>query len=345
MSRQPPARILHVICDLAGGGAERLVLDLCRSGGGAFAHHVAPLHDTGVLRRAFVDAGVPIHDLGRTRGRPGLRAALRLARLCRGFDVVHTHLWAGDTWGRLAAGLAGHPCVVTTEHNTRPEDPWRERLSVALHPVSRVVVAVSPDAAEVAVRAGVPAAKVLVIDNGVDLSRFSAVPRDRPVRRVLGIGRLTRQKGFDIAAAAVAQVDGLELGLAGAGEEAFPLRQAGADLLGWRDDVQPLLADADIAVVPSRWEGFGLVAAEALATGIPVVASDIPALRRVVGDAGLLVPPEDVDALAAALRALRDDASLRTRLATAGPPQAARFSLEACVARYEALYDGLLTVR
>lgn len=335
--------MLHVICDLAGGGAERMVLSLAGHARDS-RHSVAPVHPTGSLRPAFQDAGVPVIDLDRQRGRPGVRAALRLARIARDYDIVQTHLWAGDTWGRLGAGLARHPAVISTEHNTRPEDAWRQRVSVALHPVSRVVVAVSQAAADVARASGVPADKLRVLHNGVDLSGFQPLPApQRPVTTVLGLGRLTRQKGFDLLADAVGRVPGLHLELVGEGEEAAALRAAGATLHGWVEDVRPLMSRADIVAIPSRWEGFGLVAVEAMASGLPVVAAAIPGLDEVVGDAALLVPPDDVDALAEALARLAGDAALRARLRAAGPARAARFSLDRMVQGYEALYRELLT--
>lgn len=336
-------RVLHVICDLAGGGAERLVLDLCRRSVRAECA-VAPLHRTGALRGAFEEAGVPVLDLDRRRGRPGARAALRLARLSRDFDVVHTHLWAGDTWGRLGAALARHPCVLGTEHNTRAEAAWRQRLSVALHPLARVVVCVSEGAAQVARQAGVPADKLRVVHNGVDLSGIR--PRLRggePLQRVLGIGRLAPQKGFDLLADAVAQVPGLSLELLGEGEAGADLARRGARLLGWADDVRPHLERAQVVAVPSRWEGFGLVAVEAMAAGVPVVASDVPGLSEVVGDAALRVPAGQVEPLAQALRRLRDEPGLRARLSAGGPAQAGRFAIERTVQAYEDLYDELLT--
>ena len=333
-------RILHVPCDLAGGGAERLVLDLCRRASPGFQHAVAPVHATGPLRQAFLDAGVPILDLDRRRGRPGLRAALHLARLVGGYDVVHTHLWAGDTWGRLGAALGGQAAVVCTEHNTRPEDPWRQRLSAMLHPLCRAVVGVSEAAADLSRRAGVPAHKVHVIHNGVDLARFTPrPPRAGLPRVVLGLGRLAPQKGFDLLAAAVARVPGLRLELVGEGPMGPELAAAGALLHGWVSDVAPLLARADLVAIPSRWEGFGLVAVEAMAAGVPVLCSEVPGLVEVVGDAALRVPPEDVSALAAALRALVEDEPLRSRLALAGPARAAGFSIARTVEAYEALYQ------
>ena len=110
-----------------------------------------------------------------------------------------------------------------------------------------------------------------------------------------------------------------------------------------REDVPDLLAAADILAVPSRWEGFGLAAAEGLAAGIAVVASDVHGLSEVVGDAGLLVPPEDPAALRSALRTLAARPALRRSLGERGRARAAeRFDLARMVARYEALYRELV---
>jgi glycosyltransferase involved in cell wall biosynthesis len=114
--------------------------------------------------------------------------------------------------------------------------------------------------------------------------------------------------------------------------------------LGFRRDVAAVLKGMDVLAAPSHWEGFGLVAAEALAAGVPVVAADASSLREIVRDGreGLLVPPGDVEALAAALVRLGRDPAERGRMAAAGPPRvAAEFTLEGMIDRYEALLSRL----
>jgi glycosyltransferase involved in cell wall biosynthesis len=112
--------------------------------------------------------------------------------------------------------------------------------------------------------------------------------------------------------------------------------------LGRREDVPALLARADILAVPSRWEGFGLAAAEGLAAGVAVIAADVDGLREVVGGAGVLVPPEDPGALRAALIRLSASPSLRAALGASGRARAReRFDILETVRRYEALYRQL----
>src|SRR5262245_40836671 len=105
-------RVLHVICDCNGGGAERIVLELAARGG----HTVAPIYAGGELESEFRER-TRVESLGAVRRRRVLVPFARLVALARDADVVHTHLWAGDQWGRAAGRIAGRP-VVSTIHNT-----------------------------------------------------------------------------------------------------------------------------------------------------------------------------------------------------------------------------------
>ena len=293
------------------------------------------VHAGGALTGAFAEAGVKTRSAGRWRGGPGGLAFARLVRAARGVDLVHTHLWAGDTWGGGAAIAAGVPWI-RTEHNSDSDGPWRARITAYMAPRAAAEVCVSEAAAR-----RVPGARVIY--NGVDLERFQPrAPREGRARRVLGLGRLTRQKGFDVLIEAAKAAD-LQVDLVGEGEEAGALGAAGAVLRGWSADVRPALAEADIVAIPSRWEGFGLVAVEAMASGVPVVASAVHGLIEVVGDAGLLVPPEDAAALPAALRRVAVDEGLRAQLVAAGLARSRRFDIRATASAYERLYAEVAT--
>jgi glycosyltransferase involved in cell wall biosynthesis len=259
----------------------------------------------GNLRRApWKLALVPLLLLG------FVRAARRAAR---GADLVHAHwLPAG------AVGLATGKPVVVTLHGTDVElarrVPWLAR--VVLRRV-RVAVAVSPALAAEARRLG--ARRVRVVPNAVALPARAGEEADPPY--VLFAGRLSAEKGIREL---VAATGGLPLVVAGDG----PLRDEVPRARGMlsRDELEPLLAGAAIVVVPSRREGFGLAAAEAMAHGKPVVASAVGGLPDLVvdGETGLLVPPGDVEALRAALERLLADRDLRRRFGAAGRERAAR---------------------
>ena len=284
----------------------------------AYGHGVA-----GNLRRApWKLALVPLLLLS------FVRAARRAAR---GADLVHAHwLPAG------AVGLATGKPVVVTLHGTDVElarrVPWLARLVLRR---ARAVVAVSHALADEARRLG--ASEVRVVPNGVELPAEPGEEADPPY--VLFAGRLSPEKGvLELVEAA----NGLPLVVAGDG----PLRDRVPQARGVlpRAELDALLAGAAVVAVPSRREGFGLVAAEAMAHGKPVVASAVGGLLDLVvdGETGLLVPPGDVAALRAALERLLGDAQLRRRLGAAGRARAReRLSWDAQISATLAVYHEL----
>lgn len=329
-------RVLHILCDLSAGGAERLVLDLIRLKSPDIEATVATVQGLGPLESAYRAAGVRIVEGGRRRGTLGVGALARLVPEVRRADVVHTHLFAGDTWGRMAAILAGHRAVVTTEHNVNRDETWQRHVKRGLARVSARIVCVSEAAARYAHDVeGIEG--VVVIPNGVDPGRFAPHPGG-PGNRVLAVGRRVPQKGFDVLLEALP--DGMILRVAGEGP--FHRDHPRVEWLGRREDVPELLRSSDILAVPSRWEGFGLAALEGMAAGVAVVASDVDGLAEVVGDAGVLVRPEDPIALRSALEALRADPGRRMELGRRGRARVeATFTLRATVDRYEAIYRSL----
>jgi glycosyltransferase involved in cell wall biosynthesis len=342
-------KVLHILNDLSSGGAERLVLELCRRRAADIEVAVATVAGLGPLEDAFRGAGIPLLVGGRPPRHVGLRVIARLARAMDDIDVVHTHLFAGDTWGRLAAIAARaraapggrRPIVVTTEHNVNRDETWQRGVKRALAPVSDAIVCVS-EAAAAYTRDVEGISGVRVLPNGIDRTRFGphrgSGAGGSDGTRALAIGRRVPQKGFDVLVAALPE--GMHLDIVGEGP--WHVEHPRVRFLGRREDVPALLADADILVVPSRWEGFGLAAAEGLAAGVAVVASDVDGLREVVGDAGLLVPPGDVTALHHALVRLAADPTLRRALGDQGRARvAARFDIRDTVDRYERLYREL----
>jgi glycosyltransferase involved in cell wall biosynthesis len=212
------------------------------------------------------------------------------------------------------------------------------------------LVANTRDIADYILRAGWPTERVHYLPNFVapevapPLPRASlGTPAEAPL--ALALGRLHPNKGFDVLIEAVAKVPRLHLWLAGEGGERAALEERVARLgigtrvalLGWRDDVAALLAAADMLVSSSRQEPLGNVVLEAWAARVPVVAAASEGPRILIADneTGLLVPPEDADALAVALARLAADHALRVRLAAAGHAHwAAEFSAPRVVAQW-----------
>jgi glycosyltransferase involved in cell wall biosynthesis len=305
-------------------------------------------------------ANVDTIDLGASRSVGGLWRAFRNSRP----DIVHVHTpsTSGLTKLALAARLARVPKVVLTLHQVAPDRlPWRSRaVNRGGHYLINTTVAVSADAADTqATGAGLRRRRIRIVPNGVedvaaDVATDGLLPRQNGDVWAGYFGRLAEEKGVDtlIDAVARARHEGADLRLliAGEGYEREALesraRTAGcADAVlftGYRADARALMRAVDIVVHPPRFEGFGLVVAEAMAAGRPVVATDvaggIPEMVR-DGHTGMLVPYADVEALATALQRLCGDESLRSKLGRAGRARYAQeFTVERMIERTIALY-------
>ncbi|MCY2929738.1 MAG: glycosyltransferase [Planctomycetota bacterium] len=360
-------RICQLITELAPAGAERALFDLAtRLDRDRFDVQVAALRG-GAMADRLRGAGIQTTVLG-LRGRWDVVKLARLAGLFRKpkIDLVHTHLFHADMVGRAAAALAGVKHLVHTVHTVEGRPlPWRFTLARFFKDRCQRIVCVSPSVrADHARRSGLPDSCYQVIPNGVAAEAFS---RDVSARRALRaqwglgdhevllayVGRLDREKGIDILLGAMAHLGArgnpMRLVVAGTGPRANAVEtfighgEGGryTRALGFVDDVRAVLSAADALVMPSRWEGFGLSAAEAMAAGLPVVATRVPGLVDLVVDAqtGILVERDDVVALAEAIHSLSGDAALRERLGRAGRERIDRsFSIDACVRAHEQLY-------
>jgi len=291
-----------------------------------------------------------------------LPAAWRIAGVLRRRrpSIVHCHTGRANWLGGLAARWAGIPAVTTRRMDRRVARGWRTRW--LYERLLRRAVAISPAVARRLQRAGVPPSRVRVIWSAVDPAALApSAPRDR-LRRGWGVGpettlvlvaaNLVRRKGVDVLLRALAAPElpaEARLWVAGDGPERAALEAMATSLgvadrvrfLGRRDDVPDLLEACDVFALPSRREGLGVAALEAMARARPVVASRVGGLAETVvaGETGLLVPPDDPPALAGALARLVVDPPLRRRLGEAGPQRVAQgFLAEQMVSAYESLY-------
>jgi len=296
--------------------------------------------------------------------------AIAVWRIARGLrtarpDVVHLHTGRAAWLGGLAARLVGVPAIVTRRMDRPVRRNWRTRL--IYQQLTRRAVAISPRVAECLVAGGVPRARIALVPSAVDPARLRRHAEAGAVRTAEGVGTdeivlltlsaLVHRKGLDVLLDAMGVLAGRGLRprawLAGVGPQrtllADQTRRLGLSeqvrFLGRRDDVGDLLAACDIAVLPSRREGLGVAALEAMAAARPLVASAVGGLADAVidGRTGLLVPPGDSMTLGAALERLLRDPDLRARLGAAGPTRIAEgFLPEQMVAAYERLYRQLL---
>lgn len=294
---------------------------------------------------------------------PALRSLLRQARP----DVFHAHMSSpvAAKWALTAAVLAGVRAVVGTVQvisDYVPDRSTRLQLRLLATQVDRYLAVSREIATGLVADYGWPAAKIEVVHNAVAAERFGAAPppqlrgelgaADRPL--VLTSARLSEQKGLPVLLEAAAEVPEAVFALAGDGPERVRLERLADRLgvadrvrfLGRRDDVPELLAACDVFALPSLYEGTSLAVLEAMAARRAVVSSAIGGTEELIddGSSGMLVPPGDAEALAAALRRLLADAALRERLAARARERVEReFTRAGMAARVTAIYEELLS--
>jgi glycosyltransferase involved in cell wall biosynthesis len=293
---------------------------------------------------------------------------LELARhLRRGkYDLVHTHLFQADVIGGIASRLAGIPCVVKSLHNM---GAWKKPRHLAVDRLlaggtSRVICC-SEWQRESAIRQeGLDPSRVVTIYHGVDPARFKvSVPRHEylrslgldPGKQVVGtIGRPIKEKGHRYLLEAIPEIlrihPELQFVIVGEGplreELQQTIRTAGlhdkVKLVGARGDIPELLSIMDLFVFPSVSEGLGIAVLEAMAAGVPVVASNIRPLSEMVtdGETGLLFEARNPQALAGAVNRLMSDSTLAGQLRDRASSQVgARFTERHMVGSLERVYE------
>lgn len=362
-------KVLHVITGLGVGGAElqlRSVLQHSRHDA-----DVVTLYNPGPVAEMIGSDGVRVRNVGMTRNTQ-VAVLWRLRRLIRdgGYDVVHAHLYRSQVYGRPAAWLAGTPVVVSTEHSIgethlerRPMTAGVRALYLATGRFSQMTVAVSETVRTRMTGWGVPAAKVTVIPNGVDLDRvrFDSAAREQvraefgagPGDYVIGVlGRLDPNKQFALvieAAAPLLKAGGVRLVIVGKGEERERLEQAAAEhgvtdlvvFAGERHDVAGVLSAFDLFVASSAQETFGLSVLEALANGLPVAYTTCPALDGLTVARAVQVPSN-----AAGIRvALEGEVAVGHQPRVPEPAVEREYGIVAVTDRIDTMYEQLAAAR
>ena len=359
--------VVHIIDRLPPDGAERLLADLLRYRGEQVDCRVICLVESGPIGDEIEAMSVPVEVLGRS-GTFDLSVLTRLTRRLRTLrpDVVHTHLFTADFWGRLAAQVAGVPVIVTTLHSTNDWKRSAHRMADrVMARVSDVIVGCTRlvrDHASTTLGSNAED-KLVTIENGIDLARVRVLAHDnvelpagkRP--KLVVVGRLHEAKGHDVLFEAIASIHDEFLRpdvlLVGGGELELPLKQLANELgiadrvqfLGHQPNPHPYVRIADIVAVPSRWEGLPMSILEAMAQGKAIVSTRVGGIGGVITDGknGLLVAPGQPGELADAIVRLLTDERLRESLGEAALAYVGRHhDIRDVSARYEAVYRGVL---
>lgn len=304
--------ITHIIPTLSFGGAERFVVDLVNNSPESVKHSIILLRDEKPLAeqlKSEVDVYV-VEKKGKIS--LGLFGDLKKKLTELKPDIVHTHLFGGDFWGRVTAHSLKIP-VVTTEHNVNVDESiWKRLIKFILRNFTEIYTCPSKAVSDFMKKNYKITKPIEVIRHGIDLEHFSmpsARFEDREARLLL-LGRLHRQKGIDIALKALESLkqEDWTLDIVGSGEEEGKIKELikNYDLDGKvklypaTADVPEVLKNHDIMLVPSRWEGLGIVIMEAMTAGRVVIGSRVGGIPELIedGKTGFLVEPENSDELA-----------------------------------------------
>lgn len=350
-------KILHVITSLRTGGAEKLVCDLLpimRDYGHTVELAVfdgTPTH----LLTALKEQNITVHILGK-----GLRSIYNplninyLKSLLGGVNIVHSHNTSAQLFTALAAPAGG--ALVTTEHSTnnrRRRHSWMRPLDLRLYR-SYDAIACCSDAVATSLLSHLGQefeSKTTIIENGIDIDRFSPDGSNDKTTDILMVAAFREPKDHLTPLHALTMLPPeVTLSFAGEGvtrpQVEAEVRRLGLEnrvrFLGSVSDVPHRLHTAKIALLSTHYEGLSLSSIEAMASGTPLVASDVRGIREVCAGAALLFPNGDAKALAEILDRLLKSPDLRNETAARCRTRAARFDIRTTARSYLSLYESLL---
>lgn len=364
--RRTPAvagQVVHVISGLGVGGAERTLAALVLAKSRAEPPPiVVSLTAGGLFAGKLAEAGVQVVSLKMRRGLPNPLAIVHLARVFRRTrpEVVQSWMYHADLVSLLALVLSGRRrrtllcwgvrCSAMDGRRYRLQLRLTIRLCAAWSRFPDIVIANSQAGREAHRRIGYAAKRFEVIENGIDAAAFQTpepvrgevraelgIPPDAPV--VISVARVDPMKDYESFLAALRRLDGVHAIAVGHGTQDLPAMPT-LHRLGQRRDIARLLVASDVLASSSAFgEGFSNAIAEAMAAGLPVVATDVGDARRIMGDAGVIVPPRDPERLAAALCELLEDPQQRRLCGARGCARIqSEFSFARMMNRFDAAY-------
>ncbi|MCH5172272.1 MAG: glycosyltransferase [Erysipelotrichales bacterium] len=361
-------KILHIITSLRTGGAEKLVSDLLprlRDRGNSVELLVLDGTETGWLKQ-IEDLGIKV-----IKGRKGainmwnpLNIFLIRKTVKEGkYDIIHTHNSPAQIL-TVWAGVKHLSKLVTTEHNTtnkRRNLKWFRRLDNKIYSAYDLVVCVSPKTRENLLNSiKIDPQKVLVILNGIDLSKFrkheaniapkSLPPKDKDTKIILMVGAFRKQKDQPTLIKAMKHLpENYNLWLAGGWKlrmkSEYLTRELGLEkkvfFLGERKDIPQLMNQADVTVLSTHYEGMSIASLECMTSGKPFIATDVPGVRELANGAAVLVPENNDKALAVAIKELIKDRKKASEVSKRCIERAREYDIERTLNAHISLYNTL----
>lgn len=312
--------ILYIITGLGLGGAEKVVCDLADQMS-ALGHQVKIAYLTGEILVRPKNVNVDIVFLGLNAGSQLYKSSKKYKKLIQDFqpDVVHAHMVHANIFARINRIGCAIPKLICTAHNSNEGGQLRMLAYKFTNCFSDLNTNVSQEASDSLISKGAfNKNNLITVYNGIDLNKFLFLDKNISSNELsfLSVGRFNEQKDYPNLLHAIATFhESLKqkkcmLSIAGDGElrpqieeliEHLGLKNK-VTLLGRRNDIPQLMQEADFFILPSAYEGFGLVVAEAMACGAFVIATNSGGVAEVMGDTGILVPPQNSEALAEAIK-------------------------------------------
>jgi L-malate glycosyltransferase len=365
-----PPRVMQVLLSLVPGGTEHLVVEICKRLPAEYGTVVCCLDAEGEWAGDLQARGIEVKALHRRPGfRPGVGRAIARLAAERNIDVLHCHQYSPFVYGRIAATWNRRLKIVYTEHGRLSDAPpsWKRRLvNPLLSRFDGSIVAVSHELRDYMIESRFPRERVRVIHNGIEPAQAATTLDRRRARLRLGlderafvvmtVARLDPVKDLlmllDAFSIVRRRVRSAQLVIVGDGPERQRLTErAGREdlvgvvqITGYRPEVRELLAAADLYASSSISEGVSITILEAMATGIPVVATAVGGTPEILSDGagGILVPSRDPAAMAAAIISLAEDRRRRNSLAAAARRRLeTSFTIDRMVDDYARSYRGL----
>lgn len=362
-------KILHANTGLVAGGAERLIaemLPIMKAKG--YEVELLLLEDKGnnIFEESLRENNIKISVL-KYNNKFDLRNIFEIRKKIKDYDIVHAHIFPMQYWIPIASlGLRKKPLLITTEHNThnrRRNYKILRLLERFIYYLYDKVISITPETEKNLLRwlKIKKSDKYQVIINGVNLDKFNqAIPAK--LDRFLGIevkpedkfllmvARFDEQKDHETVFKAMRILpSNIKLILIGEGELEDHYKKLAINykiservfFLGKRSDVPEITKSVDVCILSSNWEGFGLVVVEAMAAGKPVIASRVPGLENVVGDAGILFEKGNYKELANAILNVLNNEKLYKSLCIKGLLYSEKFSINKMVEEYLKVYNNL----
>lgn len=361
-------KVLHIITSLGLGGAEKLLLTyLKKLNREKYSFFVCSLTDQPDDLKKEIKELAKVYEM-RMKHRYDISIIYKLSKVIRDInpDIIHTHLFQPRIYATMARLFARKGVIISHKHSV--VNPKKHNIFIFLEAIcillNKKVIAIS-NAVKKSIRKYefIPGSKIVVIPNCVDYNEFKTIVRDRTSfnnnNLIIGtVGRLENTKGINYLLLAMKKIllkyPNSQLEIIGDGSALEELKLLSSKLaisnsvkfFGKLVNPIPNYSRMDIFVLPSILEGFGIVLLEAMAAGIPVIATNVDGIKEVVVDgvSGILVPPKDPDAIAEAVNKLIENPQLTNRLIEQGILRAKLFDVPEHLKKLENLYHSLLGV-